>query len=402
MTVSSDSADAGSGVASAEFQRRPAGGGPWTTIDTDTTAPYSTSWDTTPLTDGDYDLRVITTDQAGNTFTSATRTVTVDNSAPSAPVVTLSESSPFAYASGTEIFVNTDETGTYDVDATSSDAHSGHRQDPLPGPDRRLVEPVLRDLRLRRPRRRPDRDRVQRRRPDRVEPVHGHPGHGRAERRLRLLPGRLRRRRRPSRSRWTPARTRSPASTPPRPSSSGAPPPLSDGACDPFAGGWSTVTSPDTVASGLCAQYRYRVSDRVGNEAVYTSANVVKVDLVDPAAPVLTLDESSPYAYVVGTEIFVNTNQRGTYDVEAATSDAVSGIAKVAFPGGVDDTSAPYAATYDFDDLLGTQTVTAHDRAGNTASLRLRRHRGRLRAVHDRRHRPRSARPGRPPRSPSP
>ena len=92
--------------------------------------------------------------------------------------------------------------------------------------------------------------------------------------------------------------------------------PLADGACDPFAGAWNAATSPDTVASGLCAQYRYRVSDRVGNEAVYTSAHVVKVDLVNPAAPVLTLDESSPYAHVVGTEIFVNTNQSGSYDVE--------------------------------------------------------------------------------------
>ena len=144
--------------------------------------------------------------------------------------------------------------------------------------------------------------------------------------------------------------------------------PLADGVCDPFAGAWSTITSPDTVASGQCAQYRYRVSDRVGNEAVYASANVVKVDLADPAAPALTLDESSPFAHVVGTEIFVNTNETGSYAVQAATSDAVSGIDKVAFPGGVDDGSAPYAATYDFDDLLGVETVTAHDRAGNTAS----------------------------------
>src|SRR4029079_16893520 len=54
---------------------------------------------------------------------------------------------------------------------------------------------------------------------------------------------------------------------------------FSAGSCAGFSGGWSPVTSPDDVASGLCAQYRYRVSDRVGNEAVYTSANLVKVDL---------------------------------------------------------------------------------------------------------------------------
>jgi hypothetical protein len=44
------------------------------------------TWDTTALTDGgSYDLRVITNDNASNTFTSTTVTVTVDRTAPSAP-----------------------------------------------------------------------------------------------------------------------------------------------------------------------------------------------------------------------------------------------------------------------------------------------------------------------------
>ena len=95
IAVSSDSADSGSGVDSALFERRPAGGGAWTTIGTDTTAPYSVSWDTTPLGDGDYDLHVVTTDVAGNSFTSATRTVSVDNHAP-----TVSITAPGAYVNG--------------------------------------------------------------------------------------------------------------------------------------------------------------------------------------------------------------------------------------------------------------------------------------------------------------
>ena len=71
------------GVASAQFQYSPAGAGTWNTINTDTTSPYSVTWDTTALTDGgSYDLRVITTDNASNTFTSATVTVTVDRTAP--------------------------------------------------------------------------------------------------------------------------------------------------------------------------------------------------------------------------------------------------------------------------------------------------------------------------------
>ena len=45
--------------------------------------PYSVFWDTTAVANGDYDLRVTTDDESGNSFTSATRTVTVDNAAPS-------------------------------------------------------------------------------------------------------------------------------------------------------------------------------------------------------------------------------------------------------------------------------------------------------------------------------
>ncbi len=365
LAVSSNSADTGSGVNTAEFQRRPAGGGAWTTIDTDSSAPYSVSWDTTSLADGDYDLHVVTTDEAGNTFTSTTRTVTVDNSAPSAPVLTLSESGPHAYVSGTEIFVNTDETGSYDVDAASSDAHSGIDKIRFPGPTDDSSSPYSAsygfgdlsgaqtvtafngvDLTASSP------FTVT---PDTAEPAGGsvaYPNGYDVDGDVTI-----------SVDAGTDALSGvAPASAVLERRTAA----LTDGSCDAFAGGWSTVTSPDTISSGLCAQYRYRVSDRVGNEAVYTSSNVVKVDLVNPAAPVLTLDESSPYAHVVGTEIFVNTNETGSYDVEASTSDAASGIDKVAFPGGVDDTSAPYAATYDFDDLLGTETVTAHDRAGNT------------------------------------
>ena len=367
VIVSSDSADTGSGVDSAEFQRRPAGGGAWTTIATDTNAPYSANWDTTSLADGDHELRVITTDAAGNTFTSATRTVTVDNTAPSAPLVTLVESSPFAHVNGSEIFVNTDETGTYDVQATSSDAHSGIDKVRFPGPTDDSSSPYETSYGL------GDLSGGQSVTafngvgltasspftvtPDTAEPSGGSVGYASGydadgdvaitvDAGTDALSGLA------AGSAVLERRTAS----------------LADGTCDPFAGVWSTVTSPDTIASGLCAQYRYRVADRVGNEAVYTSAHVVKVDLVNPAAPVLTLDESSPYAHVVGTEIFVNTSQSGSYDVGASTSDAVSGIDKVVFPGGVEDTSAPYSATYDFDDLGGTETVTAHDRAGNTAS----------------------------------
>ncbi len=80
--VFSNSADPTSGVADAKFQRRPSGSGSWTEIGTDTSSPYSVSWNTSSLSEGSYDLRVVTTDNAGNLFNSATRTVTVDRQGP--------------------------------------------------------------------------------------------------------------------------------------------------------------------------------------------------------------------------------------------------------------------------------------------------------------------------------
>ncbi len=79
VNVSSNSADAGgSGLASAVFEFSVSGSGIWTTIGAaDTTAPYGVVWNTTGLSPGAYDLRVTTSDGAGNSFTSATVTVHV-------------------------------------------------------------------------------------------------------------------------------------------------------------------------------------------------------------------------------------------------------------------------------------------------------------------------------------
>ena len=57
VAVASNSADSVSGVAQVVFQRSPAGAGTWTTIDTDSSAPFSVDWVTGGVTDGDYDLR---------------------------------------------------------------------------------------------------------------------------------------------------------------------------------------------------------------------------------------------------------------------------------------------------------------------------------------------------------
>ncbi len=81
VVVTSDSADGGSGVQNALFEVLVEG--VWQALGApDATAPYSATWDTTGLADGDHDLRVTTSDNAGNSTVSAVRTVIVDNSLP--------------------------------------------------------------------------------------------------------------------------------------------------------------------------------------------------------------------------------------------------------------------------------------------------------------------------------
>ena len=102
VALTSSSADAGSGVATVQFQRSPIGAGTWTN--------QAAGWDTNGVGDGQYDLRVVTTDNAGNTFTSATITVRVDNTLPTGSVT--------APANGAEI-------GVAPVSLTSNSADAG-------------------------------------------------------------------------------------------------------------------------------------------------------------------------------------------------------------------------------------------------------------------------------------
>jgi hypothetical protein len=110
LTLAATADDAtGSGVASVRIERSVAAANSWTTICTDTTAPYSCVLDTTTLADDAFDLRAVATDAAGNVTTSALRAIAVDNLA---PTVTLADpGSPLS--------------GTVTLATTPADADSG-------------------------------------------------------------------------------------------------------------------------------------------------------------------------------------------------------------------------------------------------------------------------------------
>ena len=87
VPISAAASDVTSGVASVEFLVRPNGSGSFQSISTDTSAPYDATWDSTGAAEGNADLEVVVIDNAGLSYTSALRTIVVDNP----PVPTLAD-----------------------------------------------------------------------------------------------------------------------------------------------------------------------------------------------------------------------------------------------------------------------------------------------------------------------
>ncbi|MEZ5100164.1 MAG: Ig-like domain-containing protein [Thermoleophilia bacterium] len=84
IDVAADAADTGgTGVAQVQFRIRLAGSSAFADLGApDTTAPYGLQLDTAALADGNYELRALVTDAAGNTQVTGIVAVTVDNTAP--------------------------------------------------------------------------------------------------------------------------------------------------------------------------------------------------------------------------------------------------------------------------------------------------------------------------------
>ncbi|MDO7867635.1 Ig-like domain-containing protein [Nocardioides jiangxiensis] len=80
VTVNANASSTG-GIVNVVIQRAPAGGSTWTDLCTDTTSPYSCSWNTTGVADGLYDLRAVALDGRGaTTISSVVSSRRVDNS----------------------------------------------------------------------------------------------------------------------------------------------------------------------------------------------------------------------------------------------------------------------------------------------------------------------------------
>lgn len=83
-TITATASDAGSGVQSITIQHRALGAPTWTDLCAGTTSPRSCNLVTTSLPDGDRELRAIATDHVGRAGQTATTTVRIDNTPPTA------------------------------------------------------------------------------------------------------------------------------------------------------------------------------------------------------------------------------------------------------------------------------------------------------------------------------
>ena len=343
VAVSANSSDpGGSGIDSLLFERRPAGGGSWTAIDTDSSSPYSVSWDASALADGDYELRVSASDQAGNSQLSALRTVTVDNTAPGC----LARRSRHAASRHRLADRHCIRSGWSRRRLRCLPALAGKRWQ-LDDNGHGHELPLLRLLRHDRGggralRPAPGRNRSGRQH-DRLGPRHQPPGRQHGAHRLDGRSGRQ------------PARHRHPLLDRQRrrlrdrhPRLSATPPPAPDT--------WTTTPAAfDTTAvtDGLY-DLRVTVTDNAGNQT--TSATVAN-RRVDNTAPAASMDDPGA-------------NLRGTVTLSSTASDAGSGIATRTYqhsPAGADTWTTTPAAfdTTAVTDGLYDLRVTVTDNAGN-------------------------------------
>jgi hypothetical protein len=112
---------------------------------------------------------------------------------------------------------------------------------------------------------------------------------------------------------------------------------LSNGSCGTFGPFTTIATNPsasysDGVTTG-CYQYRYLISDNVGNQATYTSASVLKVDQITPTnAITITNVTGGAFSAFNAAVLYYKGDVAGSFSYVDAVADAESGPASATFP----------------------------------------------------------------------
>ena len=375
---------------------------------------FSGSWSTvtlvggadTTVTSGNcYRYRIHISDNVGNTSSnsSSTADAKVDTTAPSAPGLTLNESSPLSYVSGTTLYYNAQgsNTASFTVDGTSTDAQSGIQKLNFPsvsgmtGGGDDSSSPYQGSYTW-----------TNTTTATGAQTVTATNGAGSTATATFTV------------TKDTTAPTGQtislvggPSYTDPsvpltldNGSDSGAgidaslgvverdEAPLVSGSCGSFSGSWTPITltggADTTVQPGNCYRYRYTITDNVGNASAPSSASADAM-VGDATAPNVSATAPTPVtgtgnqSYEPGTKtLWFRPAGTGSFTLGATASDPESGISQVAFPdlsavsgwsgtGGA-DTSSPYSSTaYSWSagaSAPGARTVTATNGANLTGT----------------------------------
>lgn len=160
---------------------------------------------------------------------------------------------------------------------------------------------------------------------------------------------------------------------------------LAEGSCGVFgaftqvgAGDPATPKSDVVPADRTCYRYQYLVPDKVGNQTAYLSPEI-KVDATAPPAPALSFSAlTNAFWSGVGTTVFYRPGaSSGGFQVSASSTDTTAGIASYGFPafplGWASSSGGASVRNYSWSAAnptapVGAQTVIATNNAGGTAS----------------------------------
>ena len=142
---------------------------------------------------------------------------------------------------------------------------------------------------------------------------------------------------------------------------------LAADACSAYGAPTTLVGTPAQagLATG-CYRYVLTGTDNVGNTSTVTT--VVKVDTSAPAAPGLVLADSSADVHTTGTTAFYRPAGSGSFDVTASSTDGQSGILDYTFPALAGFTGSGAGATRTYTlatptEPNGNKPVTARNQA---------------------------------------
>jgi hypothetical protein len=111
---------------------------------------------------------------------------------------------------------------------------------------------------------------------------------------------------------------------------------LSAATCGTFGAFTTVATNPSSAYSNPvttgCYQYRYLISDNVGNQATYTSASIVKVDQIPPTNTISISGATGAASAFGGAVLYYKGNTPGSFKYSDAVGDAESGPGSADFP----------------------------------------------------------------------